>query len=426
MVSEPSPDRNSQAMALLDQAIVSLLLREPFYGHLLGGVARGVDPRIDTAAVALSPGGIRLLVNAGFFIDQLTANERVAVIKHEALHLALRHLFRIPDAPLDPALFNIAADLVVNQFVEPWPLPRGAILLESFQELELPPNQSLEWYLERLQEALRDVQRGRAAAEKLDRLSREAGLSAGDHRYWAHAGGDGLAGERGAPGADGGAPAGMPRVLADALESELGRLLEQSRARMGERQWSALPGAMRSSIEDTIVARRPKFDWRRALRIFASSGFRTRLVPTSRRMSKRFGTFPGVRVKRIRHVAVVIDTSGSIDGVLLEMFFAEIRAIWRSGATVEVIECDAAVQRSYEFDGNTPAEVKGRGGTNFDPAFQWLRAFGRGRFDACIYLTDGYAPRPTIKPPCPLLWVLSPGNSSSDDLPWGRVVRLDG
>ena len=56
MATARSSDRDAKAMELLDQAIVSLLLREPFYGHLLGGVTRGVDSRIDTAAVALRPG----------------------------------------------------------------------------------------------------------------------------------------------------------------------------------------------------------------------------------------------------------------------------------------------------------------------------------------------------------------------------------
>jgi predicted metal-dependent peptidase len=425
MEAARSSERDAMAMALLDQAIVSLLLREPFYGHLLGAVARGIDPRIETAAVALTTSGVRLIVNADFFLDRLTAKERVAVIKHEALHLALRHLFRFPNASLDSRLFNIAADLVVNQFVEPWVLPRGAILLESFPELKLPPNQSLEWYLTRLQEALRDESRGDAMTQNLERLAREAASWAGDHRYWAHAGGDGLVGEGGEWGSGGHERADLPRALADSLESEVGRLLEQARARTGQRQWGALPGVMRSLIEQTIAERRPKLDWRRTLRIFASSGFRTRVVPTSRRMSKRFGTFPGVRVKRIRHVAVVIDTSGSIDDALIETFFAEIRAIWRSGASVEVIECDAEVQRSYMFSGVTPADVTGRGGTDFDPAFKWLHARGRGRFDACIYLTDGFAPKPTVRPPCPLLWVLSPDGITLGDLPWGRVVRIE-
>jgi predicted metal-dependent peptidase len=412
MATARSSDRDAKAMELLDQAIVSLLLREPFYGHLLGGVTRGVDSRIDTAAVALRPGGIQLAVNADFFIDRLGAKERVAVIKHEALHLALRHLFRIPVPPPDPRLLNIAADLVVNQLVEPWPLPEGAVKLESFPALELPPNQSLEWYLERLQTALREPDQSTVTDQAIDRLVRASSGSTGDHRYWANAGGDGFGGE-------------VPRVLADSLESEVGRLLEQARTRMGDRQWGTLPGVLQSSIEQTIAQRRPRLDWRRALRIFASSGSRTRLVPTSQRTSKRFGTFPGVRVRRLRRIAVVLDTSGSIETEVIEMFFAEIRAIWRSGASVEVIECDAQVQRSYPFDGRAPTEVKGRGGTDYDPAFEWLRARGRGKFDACIYLTDGFAPKPKVRPPCPLLWVLSPSSNSSEDLIWGRVVRLE-
>ena len=47
-------------------------------------------------------------------------------------------------------LFNIAADLVVNQLIKPWKLPDSAITLETFPKLKLPRNKSVEWYYENL------------------------------------------------------------------------------------------------------------------------------------------------------------------------------------------------------------------------------------------------------------------------------------
>ena len=83
-------------------------------------------------------------------------------------------------------------------------------------------------------------------------------------------------------------------------------------------------------------------------------------------------------------------------------------AIHRQGAEVVVVECDARIGRTYEFDGKTPSRVAGGGGTSFDPVITWLRA-QRPRFDACVYLTDGGAPAPHAKAPCPLLWIVTPG-----------------
>ena len=131
------------------------------------------------------------------------------------------------------------------------------------------------------------------------------------------------------------------------------------------------------------------------------------MVPTSKRMSRRFGTFPGVRIKREQRVAVVIDTSGSIGLATLQVFFKEIHAVWRTGAEIQVVECDAAVQRVWPYRGRAPGSVEGGGGTAFDPAFDWLRDSRNGRVDACVYLTDGFGPEPSRKPGCPVLWVVT-------------------
>jgi len=113
----------------VSRGIVSLLLKEPFYGHLLSGVVRRIDDTVDTAAVSLTPSGLHLIVNPQFFMKELKKDERVAVIKHEALHLLFRHLYRPLIKRGDASLFNIAADLVVNQLVAPWPLPKMAVTL---------------------------------------------------------------------------------------------------------------------------------------------------------------------------------------------------------------------------------------------------------------------------------------------------------
>lgn len=406
----------SAAPQELDRAIVALLLKEPFYGHILGAVVRRVDGTVPTAAVALTPRGVNLVVNPAFFLERLTPPERVAIVKHEALHLALRHLFRPSNGVEDPLLCNLAADLVVNQLVAPWPLPDGAILLSTFPDLGLLPDRSLEWYLERLKQLQDGIDGGGSctAPRSADALRRLRGDWPGNHGGWANAGGDGF----------GGTGPELTEVLRRALEGDMERLLAQARARLTDRQWGQVPGQLRSSLERMEESRKPRIDWRRSLRLFASSGYRTRVVPTARRMSKRFDAFPGIRIRREQRIAVVLDTSGSIDDATLEAFFAEIHAIWRTGAEVVVIECDAEVQRSSIYAGSRPKDVKGRGGTDFEPAFRWMRERGRGRFDTCIYLTDGVGPAPGIRPPCPLLWVVTQGGRTGDHLRWGRVVEL--
>ena len=72
----------------ISKCIIKLLLKEPFYAHFLSGVVRKITNEIPTAAVGIRKGKIYLFVNENFFLEELiSTSERVAVIKHETLHI---------------------------------------------------------------------------------------------------------------------------------------------------------------------------------------------------------------------------------------------------------------------------------------------------------------------------------------------------
>ena len=100
-------------------------------------------------------------------------------------------------------------------------------------------------------------------------------------------------------------------------------------------------------------ARRHAGSWRRHLRLFAASSRRTRVVNTIKRVSKRYGTRPGIKIKRFQKILVSLATSGSIDIDALELFFGEVHGIWRNGADITVIECACLVPRVYPYRGKT-------------------------------------------------------------------------
>lgn len=84
-----------------------MLLKEPFYAHFLSGIIREVTDKVPTAAVGFKTGKIALYVNENFFLKELkSVNERVAVIKHETLHIIFKHLFRMKTKSYDNQLFN--------------------------------------------------------------------------------------------------------------------------------------------------------------------------------------------------------------------------------------------------------------------------------------------------------------------------------
>ncbi len=382
----------------ISRCIIKLLMKEPFYAHFLSGIIRVITDEIPTAAVGFKSGKIALYVNENFFLKELKSfNERVAVIKHETLHILFKHLFRMQSKSYDNKLFNIAADLVVNQLIEPWRLPESAVTLSTFSDLNLPPDKSVEWYYKKLKEQSSDDN----TKKTISQVSEE--ISHSDHSKWGE--------NKGAS--------------SNIIETELDRMIIQAKDRTPLKDYGSIPLGIKKMINVIIEKRKPQIDWKRALRLFSTSSRKTRVYYTMKRISKRYGTRPGIKIKRYQRLAVAIDTSGSIKEDDFVIFFSEIHSIWKQGAEIEVIECDAEVQRKYSYRGKLPKFISGGGGTLFDPVFSYLKSNRFEKYDGCIYLTDGYAPEAKIKPPCSLFWCITKDGKLGNHLKYGRAVKMN-
>ena len=382
----------------ISRCIIKMLLKEPFYTHFLSGVIREVTDKVPTAAVGFKSGKIALYVNENFFLKELRSmTERVAVIKHETLHIIFKHLFRMKTKTYDNQLFNIAADIVVNQLIAPWKLPDSAVTLETFPELKLPKDKSVEWYYENLK---KNASKDSEYKKRLMEISEQGTHS--DHKMW---------GEN-------------ENFSMEVVETEVDRMIIQAKDRTPKKDHGTIPLGIKSLIQSIIEKRNPQIDWKRALKLFSSTSRRTRVYHTMKRFSKRFGTRPGIKIKRFQKLAVAIDTSGSINIDDFNTFFSEIHSMWKFGAEVDVLECDADVQKKYSYRGRTPEFVHGGGGTSFDPVFEHIRSNRFERYDGCIYLTDGYAPEPKIKPPCKVFWCITKDGKVGPHLKFGRVVKM--
>ena len=98
--------------------------------------------------------------------------------------------------------------------------------------------------------------------------------------------------------------------------------------------------------------------------------------------------------------------------------------MWKFGAEVDVLECDAEIQKKYSYNGRIPEFIHGGGGTSFDPVFEHIKKNRFERYDGCIYLTDGYAPEPRTKPPCKVFWCITKDGKIYSHLKFGRVVKM--
>ena len=409
---------------------IELLLQEPFFGHFLTGLIKEVNPQVPTLGVRLAgPDAVQLSINAAFWEKELARKEhRYGVIKHEILHIALRHILMV-DRFGHKQIFNIAADIVVNQYVDKGQLPEGAILLEQFRDFKMEPGQDVGYYYKRLLDEHRKGNTGGSSGK---------GAQPGDP-----SGGEGGAG--GNPSSQRLAEllcgenewlqrhdewhrqmANLSAAERSNLEQKIDSIIHSASERVGEREIGKLPGELKSYLKTIEGRHKPSLDWRRALRLFASSSNRTFLKNTIRRPSKRYGTTPGIKIRHKQRLLVAVDTSGSVSDPEVQRFFSEIYQIWRHGAEVMVVECDTAIKRQYPYRGHSPDFVMGRGGTDFNAPLE----FANKHFhpDGIVYFTDGYALAPRVESRYPVMWLITPNGLPEhtgiwDQLP-GRKVKM--
>ena len=77
----------TEAEFLLSRSAVKLLRPEPFYAHIFAGLTRVIGDKVPTMAVSFNDTAFTLWVNPTFISEKLNELERVAVLKHELLHL---------------------------------------------------------------------------------------------------------------------------------------------------------------------------------------------------------------------------------------------------------------------------------------------------------------------------------------------------
>ncbi|MCH2188881.1 VWA-like domain-containing protein, partial [Candidatus Gracilibacteria bacterium] len=150
------------------------------------------------------------------------------------------------------------------------------------------------------------------------------------------------------------------------------------------------------------------------------------LKTTIKKTSKRYGTTPGIRIKKKNKILVAIDTSGSINQDELNAFFSEIYHIHKQGTEIFIVECDSKIQKKYSYTGVVPKLVYGGGGTDFNEPIYFSNEFYKP--DAIIYFTDLQGEVPVIKTRSPLMWMVSKNGIDKDSETWnifeGRKIKM--
>ena len=106
----------------------TLIFSEPFYGIFLIGLQKEFTENCATAGVGKHGIGMRLVINPNFF-GELSESHQHGLLKHELLHIAFGHIVMADRYP-NKKLFNIAADIEINQYIDDHMLPPGGLQLD--------------------------------------------------------------------------------------------------------------------------------------------------------------------------------------------------------------------------------------------------------------------------------------------------------
>lgn len=382
----------------IEEAVLELFQLDPFFAHIALRLPRIVDRSIPTASVGTSGLNIVLRVNPEFWLGLKSSKLRVGVLKHELLHIVLDHIVRQTSFDNRP-LFNIAADLAINDtYIGSDNLPADALLVKDFEMTGIEVGDSTELIYNTLEEFMElDLQGFNDEQQEVSSCQNRIKelLSQDRHKEWDVIGDDQSRRE---------VQRGVQQVLVSALEEHGSQFEEDSE--------------IRDAISIAAVRGKSSVDWRRVIKIFGCSSRRTSVMNTMKRVSRRFGTAPGTRIKKRTSLMVIIDTSGSIGPVELSRFLAEVNGIWRAGAEIELVEADNKVRRTSKYRGQDIDQLQGGGGTDFDPAITY--ASSRQMLDGVIYLTDGLGSL-SVTSRRPVLWVIIADGIDEDSDMWKQM-----
>lgn len=405
----------------LVRARSALILRQPFWGTL-ALYLQIVECDIDTMAVD----GVHLFYSPKFVMS-ITEPELQGVIAHEVSHCAYRHMTRRQNR--DPQLWNIAADYMINlDLVDAgFKLPKGALIDATYRGVGAE-----ELYERLLQKAQLQPKPGNGQGQGQTPGQGSGGmpqecpwgkvLDAPKSKDQA-----GPAGQEQAQASGQGAQA-APGPAASGLDSEWQVRVRQAAAIAKGR--GHIPGAIERIIK---ALDEPEVDWREQMRAWVDD--RTIWDYSYSRPNKRVlhagYILPGQQADGCAKLALVVDTSGSVDEKTLQAFSNEMQGIVDTGSVAEVIVvfCDARVSHTQSFSAGEVIKlaVQGRGGTAFRPAFEWL-AENEPDVKAVVYFTDLECSDFGVEPPCPVLWAAYGAKSEVERLmqavPFGSCIHV--
>ena len=375
----------------------TLIFTEPFYGIFLIGMQKEFNKNIATAGVGKHGIGMRLVINPDFFAE-LSEPHQQGLLKHELLHIAFGHIIMADKYP-NKKLFNIAADIEINQYIDSNMLPAGGLTLDTFKDLRLPKRAGTSEYYKLLQQTMdKNGNSSNSALQSI--LDQMDGKSQYDHKLWDEV-------------TD--LPEAEKKLVQKQYEHQMKTNEEEIQKKHGN-----IPGELAEIIEKLFILEPPKFNWKQYLKRFINNASKIYTKKLRRKYNKRYAGNPGLKIKHRNHVLVGVDTSGSVSSEELVEFMHELCHMHKTGNQITVAQFDTQLTSVEDFNPKKNWNIKGRGGTCFQPVTDH---YNENKYSAFICLTDGEASNPEN---CPknALWVHSSRSRINKELT-GIKIQLN-
>lgn len=369
---------DTKAMRLeLDDLKALLFLRTPYLALLFGKMRIAVSEGVHT--VLATPGG-ETIVNPEFWGLLRNREAKTFVLVHEALHLAFRHPWTAQGR--DRALFNVAADMVVNEM-----LFRHGYHEAPGNPVTAPVVREMLW-ARSVPVSVEELRR--ASSDEVYRLLVSARAQDPAEQVLEDAPRDLNSGESEPPETE-------KEVIQEGLRGMGEDPEEYWRAAVAEAVMVAQaagtsPGELQRVVEESV---KPRVNWRSELKNGLREAVGRTVVCTWERPSRRYASFPGIKRLGVQTVWALVDCSGSITQRALAQFVAEVWALSRLiRCELRVLPWDAAVYPEIKV--HTPGQVQARvhsglrggGGTVLAPALGHLQRRMRTQ-DVVVIISDG-------------------------------------
>ena len=382
----------------LEAALSTLIFNNSYIADLIYQIHINFTSRLPTAGVYINNNKICMDINP-FFWGQFDTKGQIAILMHECMHLLHNHIPRYKELfggdTSKMRSFNIAADVAINQWISNMPdtfqvfdkkgeNPQEAFGC-SFERMSkdypgLLPKETAEYYFNTLKNNDNEDGEGKGSMDS--------------HDEW----GEGDVSEET-----------IKEIVKDAVN--------KARESFDKRGIGSLPSDMQTLID--ILNYTPK-NWKHDIRMFIARSMEVVVEQSRKIRNRRYGIlFPGERKDSKLALALAIDTSGSVGEEELAQFGAEIDRI-SEFANVTVIEADAVVQRTYTYKKGQKFNINGRGGTAYQPAFDFANTLD---IDGLIYFGDMDTSDEPKRPKYPVLWAIV--RDSKPPVSWGKSTKID-